>query len=177
MRAALRIDAPLLEEPCADHTLELCTLPVTWVKKTGDLDISTLKGFLNITKITIRLKVYVKVLSVPPVPLVPPVPPVPPVLVNSTPRRAADCHASRGPEGCEGGGRVAHALWPVGCEHMCDADECATSHIHHVAMVREWREAPKSVRLGRSAQSCDLCAKRLRLEGLLVKQIVLQILF
>ena len=126
MRAALRIDAPLLEEPCADHTLELCTLPVTWVKKTGDLDISTLKGFLNITKITIRLKVYVKVLSVPPVPLVPPVPPVPPVLVNSTPRRAADCHASRGPEGCEGGGRVAHALWPVGCEHMCDADECAT---------------------------------------------------
>ena len=45
MRAALRIDAPLLdlEEPCADHTLELCTLPVTWVKKTGDLDISTLR--------------------------------------------------------------------------------------------------------------------------------------
>ena len=71
------------------------------------------------------------------------------------------------------GGRDAHDVTAhdgVGCEHMCDADECATSHIHHDAMVREWREAPKSVRLGRSAQSCDLCAKRLRLEGLLVKQ-------
>ena len=72
--------------------------------------------------------------------------------------------------------RMRCGLWGVSTCVMLMSVPQAT-YIHHVAMVREWREAPKSVRLGRSAQSCDLCAKRLRLEGLLVKQIVLQILF